>query len=127
MSSSMTLFLDARIPVRFGSPDEAGPDDALLTVTDGRGPGAAGGQGVPTVGFCLPEADGAHPAACLCCLPRGPVAEALGRLFLARVRGEVPFFTAVLAVPRDARGEAAIREAVRDDPLLSARYRLTGA
>jgi hypothetical protein len=69
-------------------------------------------------------AGGSHAAGCACCVPRVPVAMALQQLFVARARGQVPLFRAIVAVPRDARGEAAIRSAVIDDPVASARYRL---
>ena len=52
------------------------------------------------------------------------MADALSRLFLARVRGEVAFFRQVIAVPADAAGREAIAAAMRDDPLLAGRYRL---
>ena len=59
-----------------------------------------------------------------CCAPRGPVAEVLSRLFLARVRGEAAFFRQVIAVPADAAGRDAIIAALREDSVLAARYRL---
>jgi hypothetical protein len=114
----MTLFMDARVPVRFAAPDQVGADDALLI--EG---GAPAPSGHAVARFVLPEAP-THPIGCACCLPRGPVAEALTRLFLTRVRGEVGFFRAVLALPASEAGEAAIRAALADDPLVSARFRL---
>ena len=41
-----------------------------------------------------------------------------------RVRGEVPFFAEIVAVPATAAGEAAIRAALRDDAVIRARFRL---
>lgn len=118
----MTLFMDARVPVRFAAPDQpgdqAGPEDALLIEGDAPAP-----PGHAMARFVLPEKP-AHPIGCACCLPRGPVAEALTKLFLARVRGEVAFFRAVVALPASAAGAAAIRAALADDPLVSARFRL---
>ena len=67
---------------------------------------------------------GAHAPGCACCLPRGAAAEALTRLFLDRVRGTVPQFRAVLAAVSGAEGEAAVRDAVANDPLVSGRFRL---
>ncbi|MDE2573876.1 MAG: hypothetical protein KGL55_01045, partial [Rhodospirillales bacterium] len=58
---------------------------------------------------------------CACCLPRHGAAAALGALFLARARGEVPFFRRVLAVVRDA---AAVRAALAGDVVTAARFRL---
>jgi hypothetical protein len=77
----------------------------------------------PVVRFVLPSAE-PHPAGCLCCTPRGPVADALGRLFLARARGETLFFRLVVAITEDARGRAAICSALKQDAFVSARYRL---
>ena len=79
--------------------------------------------GIAVARFVLP-AWGSHPAGCACCLPRGPVAEALTRLFLQRVRGEVAFFSEVVAVPASPAGEAALRAALQADPLTLARFRL---
>ena len=91
----MALFVDARIPVVFGA--EAGLHDAVLTA----GPAS-------------------HPAGCACCTPRSAHASALDRLFLQRVRGEVPWFTRVV-VPAD---DPDLRAALQTDPVLSARFRL---
>ncbi len=67
---------------------------------------------------------GAHVPGCACCGLRGPVAEALDRLFLGRVRGECPWFTAIAALPHSADAAEAIRRTLRDDPVSSARFRL---
>lgn len=88
-----------------------------------QGDAPAPGPG-PVARFRLPVAGAGHPAGCVCCVPRGPVAEALSRLFLARARGEVAFFHDVLALPFDAAGAAAIRDALAADSLLAARFRL---
>ncbi len=112
----MTLFLDARLPVRFGTPDQAGPERALLIEGDAPAP-----PGVPFARFVL--APGIHPASCACCAPRGPVAEALARLFLDRARGGAPF-REVIALVRGPTGEEAVRAAVTADQLAAARFRL---
>jgi hypothetical protein len=52
------------------------------------------------------------------------VAEALDRLFLGRVRGQFPWFTAIAALPRNAEGADAIRRTLREDQASSARFRL---
>jgi hypothetical protein len=109
----MVLFLDARIPVVFGDVASVNPDDAVLLDTDGAAPVAA------AVARITPAAV-SHPAGCACCLPRGKVAEALGALFLARVRGEVGFFRRVVICVQD---QAAIRAALTEDALVSARFR----
>lgn len=92
----MPVFLDARIPVVFGV--EPGPSDAVFTAVGGT----------------------LHPAACACCLPRGPDAAGLDRLFLQRVRGEVPWFTRIVVL---GHGES-LRRAITADSLLSARFRI---
>jgi hypothetical protein len=67
---------------------------------------------------------GAHVPGCACCGTRGPVAEALDRLFLGRVHGTLPWFTAIAALPQSAEAAEAIRNTLRDDPASSARFRL---
>lgn len=110
------MFVDARIPVRFGRVEDAGPEDALLVEGEGEPvPGRA-------VAWFRPGA-GPHAPGCACCAPRGAAAEALTRLFLDRVRGRVPHFRAVVAAVSGAGGEAAVRAAVADDPLVSVRFR----
>jgi hypothetical protein len=52
------------------------------------------------------------------------VADALARLFLARARGEVGLFGAVLAVPAGAAGAAAIRAVLDTDQVAASRFRL---
>jgi len=112
--------MDARVKLRIGTADMAGPEDALLIEGAGGVP-----DGAVHARFVLPEGT-AHGISCACCLPRGPVAEALSGLFLQRVRGEVRFFSGIVAVPAGVAGEAAIRAALREDPMVSARFRLTG-
>jgi hypothetical protein len=51
------------------------------------------------------------------------VAEALTRLFVARARGEVGLFAAVLAVPMGEPGAAAIRAALSSDQVVTSRFR----
>ena len=92
----MALFIDARIPVVFGA--EPGSQDAVL----------------------VPVGRVAHAAGCGCCIARSPDAAGLDRLFLQRVRGEVPWFTRVVV----AADDAAIRSAINTDPVLSARFRV---
>ena len=60
---------------------------------------------------------------CRCCVPRGPVAEALGRLFLARARGEVAWFHSIAVIATPA-GEAAVRAALAGDQVAAGRFRL---
>jgi hypothetical protein len=116
----MTLFIDARIPVAPGDGQPPGPTTALLIEGGAPAPGPQ-----PVARFTLPE--GGHPAGCACCAPRGPVAEALGRLFLARARGECPWFNEVVALANSEAGRQAIRQALQDDPLVSARFRAASA
>ncbi len=108
---------DARIGVRFGAAQDAGPNDALLIEGDTPADRPAVAR------FSLPVRNAAHPFGCLCCAPRGPVAEALGRLFLARARGELPWFRSVVAVTRSAAGADAVRAALVGDVVTTARFR----
>lgn len=119
------MFVDARVPVRFGRAEDAGPEDAVLVEGDGAPvPGRAVAWFRPGAGGAGAGGAGAHAPGCACCLPRGAAAEALTRLFLDRVRGRVPQFRAVLAAVSGAEGEAAVRDAVASDPLVSGRFRL---
>jgi len=115
----MSFFVDARIPVVFASLAEVAPDDAVL---------AEGGtddfRRVPvTAGFGAAGTSG-HPVSCACCVPRSDAAQALGRLFLARARGDVPFFRRVVAPDISLGGANAVRAALETDPLVSGRFRL---
>ncbi len=109
----MTKGQDFRIGVRFAGAADAG----TAALIEGAGP-----TGASVAHFVLPAA--AHLPGCGCCLPRGPVAVALGQLFLSRARGEAPLFDTVVAVTRTPAGEAAVRAALADDVVTRARFRL---
>lgn len=117
----MAMGPNSRILVRFGTPADAGPSHAVL-VEDGVPADTLLPAAIPVARFALPATS--HPLGCACCLPRGPVAVALGRLFLARARGEAPLFDTVIAVTRGAAGAVAVRTALTDDVVTSARFRL---
>ena|SRR5665213_2762062 len=108
---------DERIAVRFGTAGDAGPGEALLIEGDAPADRPAVAR------FVLPVRVATHPLGCACCVPRGPAATALGRLFLARARGDVPWFRSVVAVTRGAAGAAAVRAALVGDVVTSARFR----
>jgi hypothetical protein len=108
----------SRIDLRFGAVGDAGPEDALLIEGDAPTDRPA------VVRFTLPLRIAAHPAGCSCCAPRGPVAEALGRLFLARARGEVPWFRGVVAAVVSEAGAEAVRAALTEDVVTAARFRM---
>jgi len=120
---------DGRIRVRFGVEGDAGPEDALLIEGEAPAAGIAPRDGGapadrPAIArFTLPVRVPTHPLGCICCAPRGPVAEALGRLFLARARGEVPWFRSVVAVTHAAGGVDAVRAALTGDVVTTARFR----
>jgi hypothetical protein len=105
---------DDRIPVRFGQPMA---DEAALIEGDGVFPGR------PVARFRLAPGLAGHAPGCPCCVPRGPVAAALGRLFLARARGEVAWFHSIAVIATPA-GEAAVRAAMSGDLLCAGRFRL---
>lgn len=112
---------DSRLPVRFGGAAETIGSAALL-IEDGATAAEAAPVTAPVARFALPATS--HRLGCACCLPRGPAAQAFGRLFLARARGEVPPFDSVVAVTRSAAGRAAVFAALEDDVLTQARFRL---
>ena len=116
MPSHATRFLDTRIPVGFGP---AALDGGTALLVEGDAPAPAG---TPVARFTLPVATG-HSAGCPCCAPRGPVAAALGGLFLARAKGEAAWFERVVALTQGARGREAVLAALANDPLVSARFR----
>jgi hypothetical protein len=107
-----------RIPVRFGQP---GADAAVLIEGD-----AQVAPDRPVARFRLAPGLAGHVSGCRCCVPRGPVAEALGRLFLARARGEVALFHSIAVIATPA-GEAAVRAALAGDRVAAGRFRLTEA
>jgi hypothetical protein len=115
----MVEFGDDRVPVRFGSADAAGSDAAILVEADAPVP-----PGHAVARFRLTPSMIGHPFGCACCTPRGPVAEALGRMFLARARGEVAFFRSVVVVAATPAGEAAVRAALAEDQVSAGRFRL---
>jgi hypothetical protein len=116
----MTETDDARIRVRFGTASDAGPDDALLIEGDAPADHPAVAR------FNLPAGSTqrfGHNLGCTCCAPRGPGAQALGQLFLARARAEVPWFRSVVAVTRSAAGAGAVQAALTADVVTAARFR----
>jgi hypothetical protein len=109
---------DPRIAVRIAPAAEVGAAEVgAAALIEGAGPTAGS-----VAHYSLPAT--AHALGCACCLPRGPAAVALGRLFLARARGEAPLFDTVVAVTRTPAGEAAVRAALADDLVTRARFRL---
>ncbi|MGI4977554.1 MAG: hypothetical protein ACRYG6_11490 [Janthinobacterium lividum] len=106
---------DGRIPVVIGG--TAGEGDAVLV--EGGGPIPAGAAAAR---FTL--APGGHAIGCACCVPRSDAGRALGRLFLARARGEVAAFARVVVVASSDEGRAAVEAAVGGDVVASARFRM---
>ena len=93
---------DGRIPVVFGSATQAGGGDAVVHA-DGVMPGM-------------------HVFGCACCRPRADFLDALGRLFMQQVRGEVSF-RRVFVVARDPER---VLGAMIADRFVSARFKLPG-
>lgn len=96
---------DGRVPVWTGDAGAAGPGDVVQPWS---------GEGAP-----------AHAPGCICCRPRGALAAALARLFLARARGEIPFFSRVV-VACTPEHDAALAAALAADPVTLARFRFAG-
>jgi len=114
------MWLDARIPVRMVAPEGlkealAADPAAALVVEDGIDPPDA----VAVESFPAPP----HPLGCACCVARSAASAAFDRLFLARVKGEVPHFASVLAAAATEEGRAAIEAALATDPVVPMRYR----
>ncbi|MBV9786329.1 MAG: hypothetical protein JO264_21215 [Acidisphaera sp.] len=116
----MTFSRDDRVSIGFAATDRAAPPGCAWLIegqADAPGPG-------PVARFGGSTAE-RHAFGCACCAGRDDVAQALGGLFIARASGAVPWFGRVLALT-GAAGEAAIRRALRQDRLVSARFRLEG-
>ena len=121
----MPVFADGRIPVSVVA------DQAALAASLTARPGAAllTGQPVPSLppgAVALGELAAAlsvHPAACACCAGRPPMAQALDRLFLARVKGQAKWFDRVVALLPDEAARQALASALRDDAVTASRYR----
>jgi hypothetical protein len=113
----MSRFLDARIPLVFAEPAQAGPEDALLIEGGGAAEGAIARFEVALTPY--------HPAGCVCCAPRNVAGQALSRLLLARARGEIPFFRRVVAVVGTDPGRQAVLAALEADPIASGCFRLS--
>jgi hypothetical protein len=103
-----------QIPVLFGGSPAA--TDAIL-LEDGQDPPKEG----YFVRFALAKAG--HFPGCFCCAPRGPAAAALGQLFRDRATGKAPYFNRLVVLASPA-GEAAVREALAEDVVTRARYKL---
>lgn len=114
----MNRFIDARIPLVFADPAEAGPDDALLR----EGKGAFS----PGLDWFEASAESAHPAGCACCMPRSSAGVALARLLLARGRGQGRFFRRVVVAAHTEAGRRTVLAALESDPIVSACFRRSG-
>ena len=101
----MTDARDGRVPVVAGEAAQAGAGDVVVPLS--------------------PDGATTHSPGCACCRPRAAFAQALGRLFLARARGERAFFTRVV-VPCAPEHDATIVQAITADPVTAARFRFAG-
>jgi hypothetical protein len=119
MIASVATRSDDRIPLRFGTAEDAGPGDALLLERGQPAPPAGTPAGTGVVAQFTSAVT--HTPFCGCCAGRGPAAAALGGLFQDRAIGRVAWFTRVLAIVADP---AALADAVRSDRLVAARFRL---
>ena len=94
----------------------AGPPAAVLA--EAPPPEAAGAVVVVSFDPFMP-----HAVACLCCGGRSPAADALDRLFQARVRGQCGWFQRVIALAETPEARAQVAEALVEDALTAARFR----
>lgn len=114
----MTWKPDARLPVYFTSISDAPSDAAVLAEVGEEVP-----TGRPVERFRAVTLG--HPAGCACCGPRSHAAQALSRLFVARGRGTVPFFSSVWVVAGNA-GKHAVLDALARDPAVAAWFLSAG-
>ena len=113
----MTWSLDARTPVRLHS----GPAPGAVWLAEDGVPTPAGAARVER--FAAPPMPTEHPMGCACCQPRNPAAIALDRLFMARLKGETPWFSEVLAATATENGAQSLRFVLAEDPVVSARFK----
>jgi hypothetical protein len=118
----MTWSLDARIPVSL-LPDAGALADALAAGKPAAVLGGPEGKAYGVASERFAAGASPHAVACTCCQGRGEAAQALDRLFQARVRGTVPWFDRVLVLDEGCVGDD-IKQALVADALTSARYRL---
>jgi len=104
------MTIDARIPVIFGPP---AANDVVLAEEGLSGPADATFRAEPV----------SHAVGCACCAGRSPAAAALAALFAARARGETKFFSRVAVWTATVGARREVEEALRSDPLVSARFR----
>ena len=118
----MAWSIDARIPVTIAARRRRPARRA--------GRPAGGGAGGRRAASCggdrhrkpsLPDAR--HAPACACCAGRSAAAQALDRLFQARVRGRAAWFDRVLVLAETEDGRAELAQALAQDPLTTARFR----
>lgn len=114
----MRWSLDARTPLRLADPASI-PAGAVLLAEDGA---PLPDRPALVERFAAPPPN-AHPIGCACCQPRNPAAIALDRLFLARTRGQSPWFTEIWVVLRTGDGASAIAAALETDSVTQARFR----
>ncbi|MDE8344857.1 MAG: hypothetical protein POH28_01595 [Acidocella sp.] len=102
---------DIRIPILW-----SGTGDVYLVQDSKR---------APTDGYVVRFSLGLkrHAPGCGCCAGRGPAATALGWIFQARARAEISYFT-TLVVVATADGQAAIRDALDEDPVARSLFKL---
>lgn len=105
----MSLWLDGRIAVTL-APAAPGQQRALRIVAEAT--------------VCEADQATTHPPGCACCGARAPLALALDRLFLARVRGEMPFFRAITIACAGDGARAAARDTLEHDPVVASRFRI---
>ncbi|MFC0408706.1 hypothetical protein [Roseomonas elaeocarpi] len=121
----MNWSLDARVPVILVQSEDAmaealraGPSAVLAA---GELPARPMVGAVAALSF---EVFSSHAVACACCGGRSPAAQALDRLFQARVRGTVAWFDRVVALVPGEAARDMVEGALRDDAVSAARFRM---
>ncbi len=116
---------DPRIEIVFTLECPRGAQEAVMVERSGLSSDDGSRAGPGTTYFSVQEQERkGHTYGCLCCTPRDPVAAALNRLFLARAKGEMAWFTRVVALVQTVPGRLAVTQAIASDPLVAARFRL---
>ncbi|TPG46500.1 hypothetical protein EAH89_24625 [Roseomonas nepalensis] len=121
----MPVFADGRIPV-LPVADEAAMRAALAARPGAAVLAEAPPPEMPAGAVAVASFDlylSSHPQACTCCGGRPPLAAALDRLFLARVKGQAPWFDRVVALVPGEDARAALARTLKEDPMASSRYR----
>ncbi len=111
-SNFVSIFADSRIVARLipAALDQVLPVRVLA-------------EGLPPQDVALLSTD--HPAGCQCGIHRNAIAAALDVVFLARVRGQTPFFKQIEIACTTDEARAAVLETLQNDGVAFTRFRVS--